>query len=331
MIPKITVLLPVYNGQKTIAKAVESILNQTFSQFELLIIDDGSTDNTVHVIESFSDDRLNVHKIRENGGIARALNFGLKLAKSPFIARMDADDISLPARLEKQYQYIVENPSCGVISSLVEYKGNRTKQQGYAHYVKQINKIVTPEDLRNKRFQESPIAHPSVMFRKELVEQFGGYSEASIPEDYELWLRWMHQGVQFNKLEDNLLIWNDLPSRISRSSLVYSDEKFYKLKAFYLAKQLQKTNDSLPKLWVWGTGRTVNKHSNYLSEAGFEIEKYISLKDSSSKKHIHFSEIQKPGSFVIVSYVRDRIGKKDIEEFLNIKGFEEGQDFFLMS
>lgn len=332
MTPAVTVLLPVYNAEDTISSAVQSILDQTFADFELLIINDGSTDKTLQYISEFDDIRIRTVSFDSNRGISRALNYGIKLAQSELIARMDADDFSLPERLEKQFIHLKLHPDCGLVSSLVQHKSTDHHQEGYKHYVNQINTLITAHSMVNHRFQDSPIAHPSVMFRKQLVERYGGYNEQSIPEDYELWLRFMYNDVIFNKIDHNLLIWNDLTDRISRINEAYSDSKFFQLKAKYLALHFKKQSGELPDLYVWGTGRLVNRNSQYLISEGFNILKYIDIKPNDEvEKYLYFKDLPTPDMVIVVSYVRDRKGKLEIANYLNEKGYRLGMNYFLMS
>ena len=114
--PEITVLMPVYNGEKYLRPAIESILNQTFSDFEFLIINDGSTDNSESIILSYKDERIRYVKNENNLKLIKTLNKGIDLARGKYIARMDADDISLPTRLEREIEYMESHPECGLVS-----------------------------------------------------------------------------------------------------------------------------------------------------------------------------------------------------------------------
>src|SRR5690349_9241462 len=115
--PVFTVLMPVYNGEKYLREAIDSILAQTLTDFEFLIIDDGSKDRSVDIIKSYADPRINLVKNEVNLGISKTLNRGIEIAAAEFIARMDADDISHPTRLQKQYDYLIKNPECALLST----------------------------------------------------------------------------------------------------------------------------------------------------------------------------------------------------------------------
>lgn len=332
--PAVSVLLPVFNAFHTIAKAVQSILDQSFQDFELIIIDDGSTDDTRKVLEQFVDNRIKKYFLSHRG-IAKTLNFGLKTSRGTFIARMDADDYSYPDRLNNQAAHLKVNPDVGLVSCLVEYYGDRQENTGYALYVDWLNEIRNSEDIYLRRFQESPIAHPSVMFRRELIGRYGGYSEEKLPEDYELWLRWMALNVKMAKLDEVLYRWTDSSSRLSRTHHNYDISNFYSLKAKYLSRFLKKEfkKSTTPEIWVWGTGKSAQKRAYYLTDYALNVSKYIEVKPPPYQNNdlIYYKNLPSPGNRIILSYVSDRVGKQQIQQYLGEVGYVEGTDYFMMS
>ena len=181
--PLVTVLMPVYNGEKYLEEAIKSILNQTFKDFEFLIINDGSTDNSVKIIESFNDPRLRLIHNESNLGLIKTLNKGLKLSNGKYIARMDCDDISLPKRLSIQVRFMEKHQEIGVCGSWVKIIG---LEQSFINKYPQKHKEARAYLLFN-----TPFAHPAVVVRKELVQKYQleyneNYKHA---EDYELWSR----------------------------------------------------------------------------------------------------------------------------------------------
>lgn len=328
--PNVSVVLPVHNGEQTIARAIESIIHQTYHNWELLVINDGSTDGSENKIKTIHDSRIRyLHS--PHSGIARALNYGIKLAKGRFIARMDADDESLTRRLEKQVHVLESNPNLGLISCQVNHVGNKG-QSGYRYHVDWINSLLSPTQHYLHRFQDAPLAHPSVMFRKSLFYKYGGYNEGSIPEDFELWLRWMHFGVNFEKIPEVLLHWHDSACRLSRVHQNYSSSNFFKVKAHYFGQWYHDNKIGRP-LWVFGTGRAVNKRIKPLMGFGFTIEKRIDVQVSQSDQIIHYKDLPKAsvaGPFIL-SYVSDRKGKAAITTYLNSLGYLAGKDYLLMA
>ena len=180
--PKLTVLMPVYNAAKYVGEAIESILNQTFRDFEFLIINDGSTDNSLEVIESYKDLRIKLVNNEKNLGLSRTLNKGIELSEGEYIARMDADDISLPVRLEKQVEFMDSHPHIGICGSWMQGfdpSGNKGIWQYPQNH----------DELLCLLFFNSCFAHPTVCMRKQVLLESGHFykQEFTPAEDYYLW------------------------------------------------------------------------------------------------------------------------------------------------
>lgn len=181
-IPLVTVLLSVYNGEKYLKTAIDSILSQSFKNFEFLIINDGSSDNTEGVIKSYSDSRISYIRNESNLKLIASLNKGLSLAKGKYIARMDADDISIEDRLEKQVSFLENNSEIGICGSYIEVFG-----PGISTYTRKYP--LEDVDIRLEAIMRSPFAHPTVMIRKKILDKYNlQYSkEYLLLEDYKLW------------------------------------------------------------------------------------------------------------------------------------------------
>ena len=332
--PDVSVLLPVYNAAPVIARAVNSIRLQTLDSFELLVVNDGSTDGTSERIDRLAarDERIRpLH--RPHRGLIAALNDGLANARAPLIARMDADDVSRPTRLEKQKAFLDERPEIGLAGCRVAYGGDRDSQAGYAAYVDWTNTLLTPGEISLNRFVESPFAHPSVTFRKPLVDEHGPYREGPFPEDYELWLRWLEAGVAMAKLPDPLLVWSDPPGRLSRTHSRYDADAFYRLKAKYLARWLADRNPRHPEVIVWGAGRRTRKRAEHLCTHGIRIAAYVDIDPRKIGQTIHGRPVLSPeavppaGSCFVLAYVASRGARDDIRRRLAAQGHVEGEHF----
>lgn len=206
--PCVTVLMPVYNGEQFLHEATNSILTQTFADFEFLIINDGSTDSTVEIINSFQDERIRLINNKKNLGIVTSLNKGLTLARGKYIARMDADDIALPYRLEKQVDFMDNHPEIGVSGSWVKTIGK---------YPNQIHKFPTdPELLKCILLFRSPIAHPSVIIRKDtLLKNDLKYNiNRNCAQDYDLWIR-CTQITKLSNIAQVLLLYRNHDHQVS--------------------------------------------------------------------------------------------------------------------
>ncbi len=181
--PRVTVLMPVYNAVKFLRDAVDSILKQSFSDFEFLIIDDGSTDGSQSIIHSYDDSRIRLVQNEENLGVAATLNRGLDLAHGEYIARMDADDISMPHRLEKQIHFMEKNPEVGVSGTWIRLFGDQPRVVDRCPVGASVVKAYLLFD--------NPMFHPSVILRRALIEKHGLRYDPLFKrtEDFELWSR----------------------------------------------------------------------------------------------------------------------------------------------
>lgn len=205
---KLTVLMPVRDGEGFLQEAIDSILNQSWREFEFLIIDDGSTDGTPAILarNAAKDERIRVLRIDASIGIAGALNRGLELARGELVARMDSDDVALPHRLRLQADYMQRHPEIGVCGGALS-----VYERPAEHWVPPV----THEGILARMLFECPLFHPTVIFRKEIVCRAGGYS-SNFPaaEDYELWQRLaLEHGVRLANVPQSLLRYRMHPEK----------------------------------------------------------------------------------------------------------------------
>ncbi|MBX3738469.1 MAG: glycosyltransferase [Candidatus Didemnitutus sp.] len=333
--PLVSVVMPARNAAATVARAVASIQGQTFRDWELVALDDGSKDATRFILIEMAQIDPRIRVLRTKSGIAGALNAGIAAAAGEFIARMDADDEMLPERLAKQVAFLQANPDVGVVGSCVEFGGDPVKAAGYALHVEWVNSLLTSEEITLNRFVESPFAHPSVMFRRHLVDDHGNYRDGDFPEDYELWLRWMDVNVKMAKLPDTLLTWHDLPDRASRTDPRYAPEAFYKLKAFWLAEWLKREIEPPRTVWIWGAGRPTRQRAAHLAEHGVKIAGYIDIDAKKTGKKVGGVPVIAPADLppreqnFVLGYVGTRGARDYIRTQLTATGRHEGRDFLM--
>lgn len=189
----ITVLMPVYNAEKYLTEAINSVLCQTHSDFELLIVNDGSRDRSLEIINSYEDQRIRVIT-QENAGVSAALNTGLKEAKGKYIARFDADDVCYPTRIEEQYRFMQAHPDYVIIGADIDYIDKDGEYlfsyQTFGH---------TNEEIKERISMGCPFVHSVVMYKKDTVLGMGGYEvKAHTFEDYFLWMKLIDKGKVFN-------------------------------------------------------------------------------------------------------------------------------------
>lgn len=205
--PKITVLMPVYNCELYIQEAIESILHQTYRDFEFLILDDASTDQTVSIIKKYKDTRIQLIEKPLNTGYTNSLNYGLTIAKGTYIARMDGDDISFPERFAKQVSYLEANPDVVLCGTSYKIIGNDKK-------------LSFPENhdaIKLALLRGNCIAHPSVMIRKKILDDFSIiYDTSKEPaEDYDMWVRLLSIGKLYI-IQDVLLEYRIYNTQVSK-------------------------------------------------------------------------------------------------------------------
>ncbi len=335
MIPRVSVLLPVFNAAATLDETVRSLLAQTLKEFEIVAVNDGSDDGSVELLKSWStkDARLRVQS-GPHAGLIAALNTGLELCRSPLVARMDADDTVHPRRLEKQSQMFADRPELNVVGSLVETVPRQEVGAGLLIYEQWLNSLVDHADITREIFIESPIAHPSAMVRREEILKLGGYRECGWPEDYDLWLRYYLQGSRFAKVNEVLLYWREHPGRLSRTDGRYSIENFLKVKAHFLIAGPLADSDAV---FMWGAGKTGRRLSKHLIRGGCTPTAVVDIDPKKIGSVLRGRPLVAPDSleqqwarfqspFLVVA-VASRGARALIRRTLVAKGLVEGRHF----
>ena len=232
MIPKVSVILPVYNAQSYLRESIDSILAQSFEDFELIIVNDGSTDDSLEIVSSYTDKRITLIN-QENAGLPVSLNRAIRVAKGQYLARQDADDVSLPSRLEEQVAYLDAHPQCALLGTWADILVENTPTDRRLHHP-HLN-----GDIQIKLLFFNCFVHSSVMIRKIALEKSGLYPEDPEkfpPEDYDLWLR-IAKYFEVANLPKPLLQYRELPSSISRSKLQIMQDRA-ELMSFHALKSI---------------------------------------------------------------------------------------------
>lgn len=266
--------MPLYNSEQFVGQAIDSILNQTFTDFELLIIDDGSTDRSCEIVKKYSDGRIRLLYNEQNMGVASTLNKGIKLAKGKYIARMDADDISVINRLEQQVSYLDSNQEyimCGGSIQYINKNGRRGKRIYYP---------TEHDTIKFLLFFENAFAHPTIMFRrKAFLKNSYFYNVDQKAEDYDLWCR-VVEGKMCN-LKNKLLYYRihnnnttyNLEYQLNKS-VVLIQKKYWKLNelCFLYSHPIEKQIESLTELGlIYDQLNDIYSHSKMTEE----IKKYF--------------------------------------------------------
>ncbi len=334
--PQISVLLPFRNTEETLDECLDSIRDQTLGDYELLAVNDHSTDGSRQRVAARADGDPRIRLIDNRGkGLVDALNSGLHMAKAPLVARMDADDIMHPERLQRQHTHMARHPELALLGCATRLFPEHLILNGYREYVRWQNSCNTPEQIADEIYIESPFAHPGVVFRKRIVDLVGGYRDGPFPEDYELWLRLHRAGHAMAKLPEVLLDWREYPSRTSRVDNRYSREAFDQLRAEYLAQEprlLKRRN-----LAIWGAGRKTRKRCKPLLRKDFKPVAWIDIDPKKIGNRLEgvpvvspeWLEQAAPKPFVLV-YVANHGARELISRDLHRYGFKRGKDYLMV-
>lgn len=333
--PEISIVLPFHNAAATLPACLASIMRQRETGFELIAIDDGSSDGSAELVAALARADRRIRLLRPGRiGLVSALNLGLAEARGELVARMDADDLMHPDRLGLQRAAMEANPRLAVLGARVALFPRKEVRAGYSEYIRWQNSCLSPDEISENIYVESPFAHPSVMLRCPLVRKLGGYTEGLFPEDYELWLR-MHQvGLAMAKLPRVLLAWRESATRSSRVDPRYRRPAFDELRARFLAAdpRLDQGRD----LVYWGTGRPTRQRARHLIERGFPPSAWIDIDPDRIGKQIWGAIVhppdwldRRPRPFVLV-YVTNHGARDLIAGWLAGWGYRCGDDYLMV-
>ncbi|MEJ2617321.1 MAG: glycosyltransferase [Ignavibacteriaceae bacterium] len=196
--PLISIIMPVYNVEDYLRYSIESILTQTLENFEFIIIDDGSKDNSRNIIKDYKDRRIKFFE-RENKGIAEQLNFGIHNSSAEIIARMDGDDICNPERLEYQFRFLVDNPEIDLIGTNIIYIDETNREIVKKEYPE------LHEEIEYRMPMLTSVCHPSIMVKKSSILKIGGYRKYEVAQDLDLYFRMLISGAKFYNIQEYLL------------------------------------------------------------------------------------------------------------------------------
>lgn len=263
--PRFSFLIPAYNAEDTLAASLESCLLQTEPDFEVLVVDDGSTDRTAVVAAELARRDARVQLLTTaHHGVVHALVTGLAACRGEYVARLDADDIAASDRLETQRAVFEAEADIAVVDSQVEFfREDGDVPLGMRLYGEWVNAVLEPDDFDRALLAESPVVHPAASFRKQAVLDAGGYREGPFPEDYDLWLRLHARGHRFRKLPRVLVRMRDHDHRLTRTNDRYSRAGFRRVAQAWLRKRVL----SEPRrVALWGAGRRARAWHDWLLE-----------------------------------------------------------------
>jgi glycosyltransferase involved in cell wall biosynthesis len=273
--PRISVLLPCRNAADHLAQAIHGLRLQTLRDFEVVAVNDGSTDKTRSVLERWAAEDDHVRLVDTDGvGLAQALRVGSELCRGELLARADADDVAHPRRFSDQVALLDASPDVAAVGTHVRYFPREIVGWGARRYQAWLNGLAEPESLARDVFVECPIAHPTLMARREAFEAVGGYQANGWPEDYDLVLRFHASGARLANVPRVLHFWRESRERVSRTDPCYSPEAFRRCKVYYLRRCLPQSRDAV---YVWGAGRVGKEFARAVVSEGAELRGFFDI------------------------------------------------------
>jgi glycosyltransferase involved in cell wall biosynthesis len=325
----VSILLPARNAADTLAACLRSIVRQTLPAWECIVVDDGSTDATraIAAEAAHADPRFRLVPT-PHGGLIAALNEGLRQCRAPLIARMDADDVMHRDRLAAQVSALGEDSSLSGVGCHVRLCPRRGMAPWLRDYETWLNGLRSAEDVARDAFIECPIAHPSLMMRRDMAAL--GYVDEGWPEDYDLILRALAAGMRIGVVPRRLLSWRNREGSLSRTDPRYDIARFTACKAHYLARGFLAGGDRYILWGYGGTGRALRRALAAHSKTPSHI---VEIKTSRLGQRIHGAPVIPPdalrplrGQPIVVSVARAE-PRAQIRQALAAMDFVEGQDY----
>lgn len=276
MPPKVSVLMSVYNGARYLRVAIDSVLNQTFEDFEFVIVDDGSTDDSIEILSTYKDPRIRLISNEENIGLTHSLNIGLEIVQGEYVARMDPDDICVPERFERQVGFLDSHPEIGVLGSQMTV-------------IDETGTPLRPFEVPTSHsmivwtlFFKRAFGHPSVMLRKKIVDNVGGYDESyQYAQDYGLWIRLLGK-TQFSNLPEALVLYCTHPGTISNHHTEMQQSLAQRARQHLICQVLDREVSDDILVWLFNSQKSHHVLNDDQSEQVIAI--LLALFNSSDRK-----------------------------------------------
>ena len=318
---KVSIIMPAKNAEKWIGATIDSILNQSHSNWELICIDDHSTDNTFEILEQLSNNNPKIKIYKNQGtGIIPALQLGIKNADGRFICRMDADDIMPKYRLKQMADKLNVSTGKTIITGKVEYFSNGDVSEGYLNYQSWLNERVDKADHWKHIYRECIIASPNWMAKKADLINDEIFDQLEYPEDYSMCFLWKQSDYEVHSVPNTTLLWREHPERTSRNSSTYDQESFFNLKLNWF-----NINHKEGSIAILGAGQKGKLVINKLKEFTREI-KWYDLKHEQYNSPIeglyinNYNELNE--DFLLIAIYPKQ--QSELLKFLQMKGYEIG-------
>ncbi len=335
----VSVVLPVRDAVRTIDWAVASVLDSRGVRLELLCVDDGSADDTAARLLAWAGRDPRVRVLRQPArGIVAALDRGLRHARSPRVARMDADDLMHADRLRLQIDWLDARPGAALVGCQVECFREGGVAEGYRLYQEWANGLCTHEAIAREAFVECPLPHPTWLMSRSAALAAGGYREMPWPEDLDLLYRLLAGGARVGKLDRKLHFWRDHDDRLSRRDPRYARGAFARAKAHFLPKL-----HSLSGAVIWGAGKTGRRFARLLADEGIPVGAMLDIRPERQGTRWRGIPILSPADverrkrewrgrgWLVLGAVASRGARAEIRAQLVAQRLREGEDFVLVA
>ncbi len=329
--PRVSVLVPARDAASTLCAALATVRAQTEHHFELVLVDDGSRDDTRLIAARLAELDARIRVVPGTGlGIVNALNRGLEACRAPLVARFDADDLMHRERLRAQCDRLDADPTLDGVGSLVRCFPRATMRDGLRRYEAWLNTACEPDEVLRERFVEAPLVHPSVTMRTARLRALGGWRNVPWPEDWDLWLRALEGGSRFCKLPKVLHFWRDGAARLTRTDARYSAEALTRARAHFLAAGPLSRRPAL----VWGAGPVGKSLAYALVRFGAIVQAFVDVDPRKIGQRVAgipvlgAPALPAPGEAVLLAAVGAAGARGDIRRAAAAAGYRDGVDFF---
>jgi len=332
--PKVSILMAVHNESRFLKSTLASLQRQTLTDWELIVVDDGSEDATPQILAEAAhrDRRLNVLS-PGRVGLVEALNLGLQACRGELLARMDGDDICHPERLSRQVAAMTSDPALDLVATRIRHFPRPTLTDGMQAYEEWLNSHLEHDDILRDMYVESPFANPSAMLRTAKLRELGGYIDHGWPEDYDLWLRYATAGCRFARLPETLVFWRDHPDRLTRTSPAFSLQAFRRCRAHYLKQNYLKDSDEVT---LWGAGIEGKAWRKTLADINITVSRWVEIDPNKIGQRIHDAPVipidgLAPGQGPMLVTIGARVARPQVRSFAAARGLHEGIDYLCVT
>ncbi len=339
--PLVSIVMPVRDWRQTTAAAVRSILSQSYTCLELLLIGQRPLGTLPHRLQSLQLDDKRIRLVpRRTPGIVGALNTGLQAAQGDYIARMDDDDIAYSERIAQQLSYLNKHPDIGLCAGRVRFidesGGCARVKPGNQHYAQWLNELIAPDAIAHACYAENPMPHPTLFAHRTVWSQLGGYREGDGPEDHDLVLRAMLQGIGMGKPPEVLLDWREHDNRITHTDTRYRRDAFVNCSAWALTSAGGRLHATRRSVWIAGTGKQARHWHDALIAQGVTVAGFVDMdrpgpeRSKRKKPVITYQQLATTRSNeLVISAVTQASGRVAIRTFFEKQYWREGDDYIM--